>query len=191
MANPALASTASAAFEQVSGSDDLPSGDKIIVADAITGGVFEFDPLLELDGFTENLLDSVHDDSGIASTAGDSIMDDHSSIADSRTSAASVTEKPKSSQAKDREDQKKAKKSTKSTTNSVAESSTSNKDAEKKEKSEKKKSTSPSSLAESVMSTKSGEGDKSREKKPTKPKVKKEPEPEKTWAFVRAESMSN
>lgn len=181
VANAALVATASAALEQVFHSDDTLQESKVVVGDSATGAVFEFDPELELEDFEENLLDDVQDDDARV----DSILGDFSSNADSRSSATSVTPSVKGSKGEGGE-----KKKSKKSTSSVAESTTSTKDAAKKEKAEKKKKCSPSSLAESVMSTKSGKGEKSKEKKPAKPKVKKEPEPEKTWAFVRMETVS-
>lgn len=189
MSNAALAVTASAALEQVFQSDDLPQSNKLLVDDAITGGVFEFDPDVELEDFAENLLENIHDGNGTASNEFNSIDGDVSSISDSKSTATSASVIVKCAEDDDGKKKKKAKKSAKSSASSVAESTTSAKDLEKKQKALKKKD-SPSSLAESVMSTKSGKGDKPKDKKPAKHKVKKEPEPEKTWAFVRMETVS-
>lgn len=197
-ANSALVAAATAALGHVVQEDDNVEPEEMLLEDdGFSETAFEFDPDLELEDFAENFLDNIRSDGLLASTGVDSIVDDCSSVVDSKSTGSSVAATKKRSKAEDGDKKKKPKKSAKSSASSVADSATSTKEAEKKEKAEKKKAekkkNSPSSLAESVMSVKSGKsekGDRAKPKKPVKPKVKKEPEPEKTWAFVRMETIT-
>lgn len=199
--NAALVAAATAALEHIVDEDDeIAEADGMLMADeGFAETEFEFHPDLELGDFAETFLDNLQSDAVTTMTGSDSLADDCSSNIGSKRSTISVVTSVKSSKGEDGDKKKKTKRPAKSSTSSVAGSAVSTMDSEKKEKAEQakaeKKKNSPSSLAESVMSsksTKSGKGDKDKAaiKKPAKPKVKKEPEPEKTWAFLRMEAIT-